>query len=260
MFEYTALVFLILFSICVGLVVLYLRTRAEFARISRLRNEFMAMMIHELRSPLSVIRGSANMLAHEDARLNKEQKDTILGQIEGSAGDLLAIVNDLLDVSKIEAGKIELFKRSINLVPEIKIEVEKYRALSNQKNLALSVKVPSDELMVICDPDKLKQVMNNLLSNAIKFTQQGEIEVSLRKFNDYVEVTVADTGVGVPAELKGKIFNKFVQARAQSATREKGTGLGLVIAKGIVEAHGGKIWLEDNYPNGAKMLFTLPLQ
>lgn len=258
MYEYLVTVLLITLSLCVAIAVLYFRNRAEYKRLSKLRNEFMAMMIHELRSPLAVIKGSANMVRSEGDKLSPEQINTMLKQIEESAGDLLEIVNDLLDVSKIEAGKVELFQRQINLVPVLKVEVEKYRALATQKNIGISIKVPSNELMITCDPDKLKHIMNNLLSNAIKFTQKGEITVELRTFHDYVQVSVSDTGIGIPDDLKNKIFEKFVQARAMPVSREKGTGLGLVIVKGIVEAHGGKIWVEDNYPSGAKMIFTLP--
>lgn len=250
--------FLLILSLCITFAVMYFRNLKEFKRLSQLRNDFMAMMIHELRSPLSIIKGSANMLANEGDKLEATQKIGILKQVEDSAGDLLNIVNDLLDVSKIEAGKIELFKHPVNLVPLLKVEVEKYRQLSSKKNLLLNIQVPSDVIEVSCDPDKVKHVMANLLSNAIKFTQEGEIRVELRDFHEYVEVTVSDTGIGVPNDLKEKIFDKFVQARSMPVSREKGTGLGLVITKGIVEAHGGKVWVADNYPRGTKMIFTLP--
>lgn len=199
------------------------------------------------------------MMINESAKLSEEQINNLLTQIEDSAGDLLNIVNDLLDVSKIEADKIELFKHKVNLVPLLKVEVEKYRNLSNKKNIAINIQVPDENVEVNCDPDKIKHIMNNLLSNAIKFTNEGEILVELRTYHDYVEVTVADTGIGIPNNLKDKIFDKFVQARELPVSREKGTGLGLVIVKGMIEAHGGKIWIEDNYPKGTKMIYTLPI-
>ncbi len=237
---------------------MYFKNLSEFSKLSRLRNDFMAMMIHELRSPLSVTKGSANMLLNEPEKFTGAQQKALIKQIEDSAADLLNVVSDLLDVSKIEAGKIELFKHQTNIIGVLKEEVEKYRNIARQRNLELSIRVPTDDLELNCDPDKIKHIMSNLISNAMKFTQDGEIKVEVRDLPDYIEVTVADTGIGIPSSLKTKVFDKFVQARALPVSREKGTGLGLVIVKGMVEAHGGKIWIEDNYPKGTKMVYTLP--
>lgn len=258
MYEYLILALLITFSLFITFAVLYFKNLSEFSKLSRLRNDFMAMMIHELRSPLSVTKGSANMLLNEPEKFTGAQQKALIKQIEDSAADLLNVVSDLLDVSKIEAGKIELFKHQTNIIGVLKEEVEKYRNIARQRNLELSIRVPTDDLELNCDPDKIKHIMSNLISNAMKFTQDGEIKVEVRDLPDYIEVTVADTGIGIPSSLKTKVFDKFVQARALPVSREKGTGLGLVIVKGMVEAHGGKIWIEDNYPKGTKMVYTLP--
>ena len=258
MYEILVLALIVVFSLFVTFAFLYFKNTNEFTKLTKLRNDFMAMMIHELRSPLSIVKGSANMLINESDKLKPEQKVNILKQIEDSAGELLDIVNDLLDVSKIEAGKIELFKHKVNLVPELRIEAEKFRSLAVEKNISIVVHVPSEVVEVNCDTDKLKHIMSNLLSNAIKFSQEGEIIVELREYYDYVQITVNDNGIGIPDDLRDKIFSKFVQARELPVSREKGTGLGLVIVKGMVEAHGGKIWVEGNYPKGTKMIFTLP--
>lgn len=237
---------------------LYLTNRKEFKRAGKMRNDFMAMMIHELRSPLSLVKSSANMLLCESERLSKEQTISMLKQIEGSANDLLEIVNDLLDVSKIESGRVEIFKHDTNIIDLLKAEVFAYQNLAEKKKIHLKLFTDEDSIHVYCDNEKMKHVMNNLLSNAIKFTEEGEINVLVKPFPEYVQVTVADTGIGIADNLKPQLFRKFVQARELPVAREKGTGLGLVIVKGIVEAHGGKVWIENNSPRGAKLIFTLP--
>ena len=219
----------------------------------------MAMMIHELRSPLSVIRSTASLIIREYDNLSPDQIKNFLTASEHSAEELLAIVNDLLDVSKIELGKIELFKHSVDVIPILSEEVELYKNLANERGLRFEANFPEGPVNVVCDPDKIKHIMNNLISNSIKFTQGGSVTVGLETFHSYVKIYVQDTGIGVKDELKEKLFKKFVQARELPVSREKGTGLGLVIVKGIVEAHGGKVWIEDNQPHGARFVFTLPI-
>lgn len=238
------------------------RIENERVRINEQRDDYVAMMVHELRSPLSVIKGSADLVIKEEAALSADQKYTLLSQIFESASDLLAIVNDILDVSKIESGRFEIKKTQGSLNRVLKGEVDYYTALAHEHELnfesALDDKIPEFKF----DEDRLKHVLNNLLSNAIKFTPKGgKIIVSSFLTNDSTAlVSVSDTGKGVPDFMKNKLFNKFVQMENRMSSDEKGTGLGLVIAKGIVEAHGGQIWVEDNTPQGAKFMFTVPFE
>ena len=238
-----------------------LKTESEQFKMSKQKDDYVAMMVHELRSPLSVIKGSADLVIREEKDLSSDQRYTLLSQIKTSATDLLDIVNDILDVSKIESGRFEIKKQKGNLNEVLKDEAEYYMALAREKDIEvttdLSDKIPQFEF----DEDRIKHVMNNLLSNALKFTDAGgEVVIVSKMIDDYnIEVGVCDTGSGVPDEMKGKLFNKFVQMENRSQVKEKGTGLGLVIAKGIVEAHGGGIWVEDNKPQGAKFLFTIPI-
>jgi signal transduction histidine kinase len=238
-----------------------LKTESEQFKMSKQKDDYVAMMVHELRSPLSVIKGSADLVIREEKDLNPDQRYTLLSQIKTSATDLLDIVNDILDVSKIESGRFEIKKQKGNLNEVLKDEAEYYLALAREKDIEVITRLSEDIPEFEFDEDRIKHVMNNLLSNALKFTEVGgEVTIISKMIDQYnVEVAVCDNGSGVPDEMKGKLFNKFVQMENRRQAKEKGTGLGLVIAKGIVEAHGGGIWVEDNKPQGAKFLFTIPI-
>ncbi len=230
----------------------------NYKKHDRERDQFIAMLVHELRSPLSIIRGSCDLLVKEAYNLSQDQIKNMLNQLGDSAKLMLDIVNDLLDVSKIESGKFEILKEAGDLNNIIKEEAGYFSVLADKKSIKLNVFLDSSISSCKFDTERLKQVMNNLLSNAIKFTDtEGVVIVSSKKVGSSARIEVADTGIGVPPEQKVKLFHKFSQI--PNGTHEKGTGLGLVVAKGIVEAHGGKIWVEDNQPKGSKFVFTLPL-
>jgi signal transduction histidine kinase len=238
-----------------------LKNESEQYKMNKQRDDYTAMMVHELRSPLSVIKGSADLVLREEKSLSSDQRYTLLSQIKTSSKDLLDIVNDILDVSKIESGRFEIKKKKGNLNEVLQDEAEYYMALAREKDIEVVTNLSQDIPQFEFDEDRIKHVMNNLLSNALKFTDEGgKVEIISEKTpeND-VKVTVSDNGVGVVDNMKGKLFNKFVQMENRQNSKEKGTGLGLVIAKGIVEAHGGGIWVEDNDPQGAKFIFTVPI-
>lgn len=266
MTTYLLALAMLLFSLFVTFFVLYLKNYNEFKKIKKLRDDFTAMMIHELRSPLSIVRSSANLLVKQAPNLTTVQITDLLSQIENSAEDLLAIVNDLLDVAKIEDGKLTIYKQQVDLKDLLEAELNSFRPMGLEKHLKLTFEPNGYSGVVYCDKDKIKRVLNNLLSNAIKFTDTGEIKLILEKKAGYVLICVSDTGPGIPNELKGKVFEKFVQLRNLPVSREKGTGLGLAIAKGIVEAHGGKIWVENHAGergvslSGSEFKFTLPFK
>jgi len=241
---------------------------SEEERLKNLREDFTAMMVHELRAPLTVIRGSADMILQNKEKFTPQDVDLFLTQIKTSAWDLLKLVNDLLDSAKIESGKFTVDKLPCDLAALIHQEVENYKVFTESKNIDLLVDLAEDIPQLALDKEKIVQVLNNLLSNAVKFTYKGEIvhlsdrgfiKVGTRLQGGFVQVFVADNGPGIPAEVKKQLFNKFVQARESQISNESGTGLGLAISKGIVEAHGGKIWVEDNVPKGSVFIFTLPV-
>jgi len=236
------------------------RDQSKEHELSQLREDFTAMMIHELRSPLTVMLNTSELLIQESDRLSESKIHLLLEQIKSSTASLLAIVNDLLDVAKLESSNFEIVKAPNNLNKLLSEEVDNYSMLADSKGISMKIDLDGTLENFKFDYPRVTQVLNNLLSNAIKFTDKGDIVVKTEKHDGYVWVSVSDTGVGVPESKKSKLFNKFSQIRTITSTEEKGTGLGLVIAKGIVEAHGGKIWVEDNHPSGAKFVFTLPVK
>lgn len=225
-----------------------------------LREDFTSMLVHELRAPLTVILDTVDLMTKRAKELSAEQTSTLLNQIQNSTGSLLAIVNDLLDTAKLEAGKMEVIKRSNDLNALLDDQVNYFTHLAQKKGLTIRAELAKGLPKVSFDETKIKQVMNNLLSNAIKFTDSGEVVVTSCLLDKFVQIEVCDTGSGISPEDKEKLFNKFEQVSRSLSSKEKGTGLGLVITKGIVEAHGGTIKLEDNKPKGTKLVFTLPLE
>jgi signal transduction histidine kinase len=199
-------------------------------------------------------------MLHDAQSLSATQIHTLLNQIRSSSDDLMTMVNDILDVSKIEAGKFVLTKTTARLQDTITAVCTYYETLFKLRKIILVLDIQSDMPELSFDPDRIRQVLNNLLSNALKFTpENGTVTVSAHRIDHYVEVSVSDTGPGVASKDKPLLFHKFIQGSNHSATSEKGTGLGLVIVKSIVEAHGGRIWIDDNKPTGAKFIFSLPL-
>ena len=236
-------------------------TQKEFDEHDKKRDQHIAMLVHELRSPLSVIRGSCDLLLKEASKLSEEQIKGLLSQINDESNDLLDIVNDLLDVSKIESGKFEVLKEMGDLNAIIKEESNYFSVVAKEKGINLSYVVDPKLSQFEFDHERTKQILNNLISNAIKFTNEGgSVIITSKKSGRTAQVEVTDTGIGVPNDLKPRLFHKYAQVNNNHGTsNEKGTGLGLVVAKGIVSAHNGRIWLEDNKPQGSKFIFTLPM-
>lgn len=241
---------------------------SEEERLNNLREDFTAMVVHELRAPLTVIRGSADMILQNKDKFSSQDIDLFLNQIKNSAWDLLKLVNDILDSAKIESGKFTVNLEPCDINEILRKEVENYRVFAESKNIDLVVDLAENLPLVKVDKEKIVQVLNNLLSNAFKFTYKGEItRISERGFvkvgsriqDDKVQIFVVDNGPGIPDNLKRHLFNKFVQFRESAVSNESGTGLGLAISKGIVEAHGGSIWVEDNVPRGSVFVFSLPI-
>lgn len=225
------------------------------------QNDFFPMLVHELRAPLSVIQGAADLLIKSTEELNAEQIHTLLNQIKTSASSLLKMVGDILDVSKMEGGKFQINKTYGLIQDVLNDQCNYFDPVAKVKGVTLSCPNTEGLPNFSFDPERIKQVLNNLLSNAIKFSKDGgTILVIAKKDDGLVKVEVSDTGVGIADKDKPFLFQKFFQASNHNGIKEKGTGLGLVIAKGIVEAHGGTIWVEDNNPQGSRFIFTLPLK
>ena len=222
------------------------------------QEDFLPMLVHELRSPLSVIQGAADLLIKSTNELSAEQIHSLLGQIKNSSSTLLGMVGGILDVSKMESGRFQINKVFANINETLREECSYFEPLTKIKDIKLVCKTDDSLQNFNFDPERIKQVLNNLISNAIKFNSNGgEICIVSEKKDDLCKIEVCDSGVGILDKEKPFLFQKFFQASNQEGV-EKGTGLGLVISKGIVEAHGGRIWVEDNKPKGSKFIFTIP--
>ena len=226
---------------------------------SRHKSEFLANMSHELRTPLNAIIGfSEVMLERMFGELNERQEE-YLKDILSSGKHLLTLINDILDLSKIEAGKMELERGSFSLRTALENGVTMIRERASRHEIALSLALGEGLDAVSGDERKVKQIVYNLLSNAVKFTPDGgRVDVSAEQANGAVQVTVRDTGIGIAPEDQQRIFEEFSQVGRDPERSREGTGLGLTLSKRYVELHGGKIWVESAPGQGSAFSFTLP--
>src|SRR5262245_4491409 len=229
-------------------------------QLDRLKSDFVSNVSHQLRTPLTAIKGSVDLLLREVPGSLNEKQTHYLSRLRSNTQHLAGLINDLLDLSRIEAGKVELKAARISLGGLVHEVVETLRPVAAERSIALEATVPEVSALVWADRDKVTQVLMNLIGNAIKFTPpHGHIAVvTTRNGSEWVKVSVADTGPGIPAEEREKIFDKFYQVAAQGAQKPKGTGLGLAISKSLVELHGGKIWVESEPNHGSVFSFSLP--
>ena len=234
-------------------------TNRELERANRLKSEFLASMSHELRTPLHTIIGFSELLAEEwEGPLNEKQQ-RFVQHIHTDSLHLLELINDILDISKIEAGRLELRPEPFDFGALVAESLASVRALAQAKSLALETDLDVP-MAVEADRLRIKQVLVNLLSNAIKFTpEEGRIRVEACVQEPFVVVSVSDNGVGIPSEEHDFIFDKFHQVGATSKGIREGTGLGLAITKRLVEQHGGIIRVESEPQRGSTFRFTLPL-
>jgi len=234
-------------------------TNRELERANRLKSEFLASMSHELRTPLHTIIGFSELLSEElEGPLNEKQK-RFVQHIHTDSLHLLELINDVLDISKIEADRLELRPETFDLTALVAESLASVRSLADAKShkLETALNVPT---ALEADRLRIKQVLVNLLSNAIKFTPEGgSIRLEARVQESFVVVSVTDTGVGIPPEEHESIFDKFHQVGATTKGVREGTGLGLAITKRLVEQHGGSIWVQSQPQQGSTFLFTLPL-
>ncbi len=239
------------------------RKSEEILRLNEQKDELLGMVAHDLRTPITAILGFMDVIVqHIDAgaEIGRIREDVeIVQRIATEMSDLL---NDLLDVSKIEAGKITIQRELRSLRPLIEECYATYRFLAEPKGLALKLEIPDgDEIPPVRhDPRRISQILNNLLSNAVKFSRAGDtITLSANRVGNWIVVSVTDTGQGIAPEEIHKIFQRFEQTSTAPTSGERGTGLGLAIAKKLVELHGGKIWVESKPGVGSKFAFSLPL-
>ena len=235
------------------------RTTAELEKASRLKSEFLAAMSHELRTPLNVIIGYTSLMReHIYGELSEQQLDT-LARVHGTSQHLLQLINNILDLSKIEAGKMPLHIEEVDLRGVIDELSETIMPMVRKKQLTYTVKIDDRLPRIITDITKVKQVLLNLLSNAIKFTKEGSVSLVAERLSDgAVKISVADTGIGIRPEHLSEIFEHFRQLD-QSHTREYGgTGLGLTITQNLLALLGGSIEVESTFGLGSRFVVQLP--
>ncbi|HYR62838.1 MAG TPA: ATP-binding protein [Actinomycetota bacterium] len=227
-------------------------------RVDMAKSEVISAVAHELRSPLTSVKGFTSTLLHRWDRFDDETKKHLLVTIESDADRVTRLIGELLDVSRIEAGRLELRRYPIDII-EISQKVTS-RLAPTTANHTLSMSFPPDFPLVYGDPDKLEQVLTNLVENATKHTDAGEIHVTGVVEDGRVRISVADQGEGIPKDHRLAVFGKFFRRNSGRAGSPSGTGLGLFISKGLVEAHGGRIWVESgDGGGGAVFAFTLPV-
>jgi signal transduction histidine kinase len=231
------------------------RKRAE----KQLAN-FHAMVVHDLRAPLSnVISMTESVREGLFGAVNELQKKW-LGKIETNCRSLIENVSDVLDVAKIEAGQLDIKPASMDLAANVREAVNEYSVEADKRGIRLVLTVDDDLPLLRADARRIDQVLTNLLSNALKFTKAGgEIRVAATRAAGAAVVSVADTGVGIPADEIGKLFEMYRQSSNHRSTEQRSSGVGLVICKKIVEGHGGRIWVDSVAGHGSKFSFSLPV-
>jgi GAF domain-containing protein/CheY-like chemotaxis protein len=233
----------------------------QLEQASQHKSQFLASMSHELRTPLNAIIGLTEMMVTNAPRFGTEKAAEPLRRVHRAGTHLLGLINQVLDLSKIEAGKLELNPESINLVRLIDEVVGTARQLAEQNKNRLVIEVQDKLGMLTADPMRLRQVLLNLLSNACKFTKQGDIALRVRKVADgrgWIEFAVADTGIGMTAEQQAKLFEEFTQADSMTAQRYGGTGLGLAITRKLARMMGGDVTVESESGKGSVFTVRLP--
>ncbi len=244
------------------------RAEAEEAKLSaeaatRAKSDFLANMSHELRTPLNSIIGFAEIIQDRlFGEINEKQQEYVV-YIHSSGKHLLNLINDILDLSKVESGKMELELCGFPLTDILNASMAMLKEKAMKHDIKLGIEIEPDADMTIeADERKLKQIMFNLLSNAVKFTPDGgSVIVQVRKVPpDFIEISVTDTGIGIAPENIQKLFKEFSQIESPYTKQYEGTGLGLALTERLVELHGGKIWVESEFGKGSKFTFTIPVK
>lgn len=228
--------------------------------LGNMKSEFVSVISHELRTPLAIIKEAVLLIFDEVAGpLNDRQKEFLV-KAKDNVERLKKIIDDLLDISRIEKGKLKLHYSLVNLNDLLLDSSDFFKRLASEKDIELDYSIPKDQVNIFVDASRINQVITNIINNAIKFTEQnGKIKVELQILETKVRIGVIDTGVGISKEDLPKLFEKFIQVSKSPSTERKGVGLGLPISKELVERHGGEIWVESKVGVGTKCYFTLSL-
>ena len=233
------------------------RNKAEES--DRLKSAFLANMSHEIRTPLNSIIGFSELMADPDFAASQQTEFAQI--IINSGNSLLSIISDIMDFSKIEAGQVIVNKFPFVTQNLISGLLREYSIVAQGKGIDLRSDFlnPKEDIWIMSDEYRLKQVLVNLVGNAIKFTKEGYVELGIEANGDFIQFRVSDTGIGIPEEYHDKIFERFRQVESSNSRKYGGNGLGLAISKSLVEMMGGEIWLESDQGKGSTFYFTIPI-
>jgi signal transduction histidine kinase len=236
------------------------KANKELSTLNRAKTEFISIASHQLRTPLSIVKGYLSMILDGDYGLVKKNLAEILKKVYGSNERLIGLVNDLLNISRIESGRLEYHLEPVELEKIAEELIEGFKMKAEAKKLELHFEYPKIFPKVNADSQKIKEVISNLLDNAIKYTDKGWIAVELESKDKQIICSVADTGLGVAPNEQKKIFEKFTHGQSSSGVTG-GLGIGLFICKKFIEGHNGKIWVEsEGLGKGSKFSFSLPIK
>jgi signal transduction histidine kinase len=236
-----------------------IQASAELRRADQMKSQFLSSVSHELRTPLNAIINLVEMVALGMVGPVTDEQKELLNQSLLSSQHLLQLINDVLDVSKIQAGQLKLFvETNVNLYNELDAVVVMVKPLLEKKPIELILDIDPNLPIIAGDRRRLRQILINLLSNAIKFTDTGSVTLCARKQEDHIQFSVIDTGYGVPVESQSAIFEPFVQS--SDGVKQEGTGLGLPISRSLAQAHGGDLWMESQVGRGTAFHFTIPIK
>jgi signal transduction histidine kinase len=232
----------------------------ELTHLDQLKSDFMATMSHELRTPLTSVIGYSDMLLSGVTGELNERQSNFVSSILTNGESLLNLINDVLDLTKIEAGRLELNLEAVDLRSALLGVLPVVKPRAADKRIKISTYLPTDVPTIIADPAKFNQVLLNLLTNAIKYTHEnGNVSVEARSQDGFVEIWVTDTGIGIGREDIDRIFQRFTQIDSSASRLQGGTGLGLAITKELVELHGGQIRVQSKLGKGSSFIFTVPI-
>lgn len=249
----------VVFSVVLRDITEQVELHKRLQRAVRARDDTVAVVAHDLRNPLSAVKMLSAALQRSEADRMSPEGAEQLQLIRDAALQMDRLIQDLLDVTRVETGKLVVVPQPLTMIALLEGALRTLRPLVEEAGLELRIDLPSTLPTVQADPERIAQVLSNLIGNAIKATSRGgRIIVAAAEREDVVEVSVADLGTGISREQLPHIFDRFWQA-TQSSIRSRGAGLGLPIARGIVQAHGGRIWAESEHGKGATFYFTLPV-
>ena len=236
-----------------------IKKNQELERLNTQKDQFLGMASHDLRAPLSAIQAYSEFLLDDSSRPLSQEQIEFVSIIRSSSEFMLGLVNDLLDIAAIESGKLQLHRQATDLVTLLKNNINLNKVLASAKGINLELAYDDHIPAVTLDPQRIDQVLNNLISNAFKFSLPGStVRVRVTYADGAIQVSVADEGQGIPAEELGRLFQPFSTTTVKSTAGEKSTGLGLLIARKVMEGHGGRIWVESIVGKGSVFSFSLP--